>query len=99
MVLQHVHTWVRWKKNFGAWQFKCADPDCDAVKDLSYLVGKRTKCSICFSTEFILTKVDLKRVRPRCLDCSETKDAIEHRRNKKIVEMIFEEQAKERGQQ
>lgn len=87
---EHTCIWVRWKKNFGEWQYKCDDPDCYKVKAKSFLIGKRTMCAVCRQRDFVLTKLDLKLARPRCEDCSTTKEALERKRIKSIAAKILD---------
>lgn len=70
--LSHTHTYerIRGKKD----SFHCADPHCYHVIPKSRLRGKASLCTKC-GKEFILTAADLQRVQPRCMDCSETKEA------------------------
>jgi hypothetical protein len=73
--IRHVHTYVRLNKT----QFKCDDPYCSHIQSKDRLFGKATRCSICKNTEFVLTREDLKRSKPRCINCSETKAAKNYR--------------------
>lgn len=76
--LNHVHTYVKYSKT----QMKCDDPYCTHLQLKDRLLGKITRCSVCKRNEFVLTKQDLKRVRPRCIECSETRAAKSYRDNK-----------------
>jgi hypothetical protein len=71
--LNHVHTYVRNRKIFGEQYFQCAHPDCYDLKAKKDLIGKRSMCAICGQTEIFLTADDLKRARPRCANCSNSK--------------------------
>ena len=88
-VLDHTHTYVRWKKAFGEQQYKCDDPDCTHTAPRSLILGKRTICSICRAKDFILDSKSLKLARPRCPDCSNTKEAKKQREVKEKVEAIL----------
>lgn len=88
-ILDHIHCFVRWKKNFGEMQWKCDSPDCYEVKPQSLIEGKRSICAICHENEIILTKEHLKRKRPRCEDCSRTQVALERRRIKSVLERLL----------
>ena len=90
-ILDHVHIFVRWRKAFGEWQYKCADPDCYEVKPLSLILGKRSRCAVCRQTEMILTREDLRRAKPRCKDCSNTKQAIWNRKIQADLTKILQE--------
>jgi hypothetical protein len=70
--INHVHTYVKYKKRPG--YMRCADPYCTHQLDIESCHGKASKCSVC-GTEFILSSQDMKRVRPRCLACSDTAQA------------------------
>lgn len=86
----HVHTWVKWKKNFGEMQYRCKDPDCFDIKPKSLLVGKKSLCTIC-RQEMTLTLEDLRRANPRCINCSDTKAAKKHKEIEKAVDSVFDE--------
>lgn len=90
-ILDHVHTFVRWKKLFNEWHFRCADPDCMKVSPQSLLVGKRSICAICRKEEMILSNDDLRRAKPRCAMCSNTKEAIVGRRFKESIPSLFQD--------
>jgi len=67
--LKHVHTYVKYKKRSG--YFRCADSHCTHILDKEAVLGKASLCTSC-GKEFILSREDLKRVKPRCLECSNT---------------------------
>lgn len=69
---KHVHTYVQYKKRPG--YFRCAAPDCTHFIDRESVHGKQSVCTQCGAT-FILDYPDLKRVKPRCINCSDTKKA------------------------
>ena len=68
--LNHIHTFVK----YGKKSYRCFDPECTSIYSKDMLHGKASKCTDCGS-EFILTHEDLKRARPKCLKCSNTKEA------------------------
>lgn len=70
--LNHIHTYVRFTKDV----YRCSDKHCYHTAKKSILVGKATLCTEC-GQEFVLTREDLRRARPRCLACSKTKKALE----------------------
>jgi sRNA-binding protein len=70
--VNHVHTYYTTKKRERI--FYCADPYCTHRLDRKLLVGKASKCNLC-GNEFILTRQDLERAKPRCQACSQTKQA------------------------
>jgi hypothetical protein len=84
-LIDHVHTYIRWKKFGEEYTFKCAHPDCSETRNQSYLWGKRGICAICGINEIIYTPDDLRRVKPRCADCSNAKI---HRQRRKIKEKL-----------
>lgn len=78
-IVDHIHTWVKWKKFFGELHFKCDHPECFLTAPKSKIVGKRTTCASCHVEEFTLTPRHLKMSRPRCINCSQSKEAKEKR--------------------
>lgn len=84
--LKHTHTYVKYKKRPGYW--RCADPKCSHYTDHESCVGKASLCNVC-GNEFVLTYADLQNVKPRCLNCSETKEAREFRKVKAIAETFL----------
>ena len=85
-IKQHVHIMIRWKKVIDEMVFKCDDPDCQFTRTASFLEGKRSICGVCKTRELILTKADLKMVRPRCADCSQKKEAQGKRQLESVLE-------------
>jgi hypothetical protein len=69
-ILNHVHKYVRWKKRF----YRCTHADCTHYAERSFLIGKRAVCNLC-GESFILSPEDLRRSKPRCINCSDTKEA------------------------
>lgn len=89
-VINHTHTYVKLGIRFGNRLFyKCDDPDCYHEADTNKILGKRSLCSICHQNVFILTKEDLRRARPRCPDCSKTKESIARKETKSKLEEFF----------
>lgn len=88
----HIHLFKRYKKRSGkpqtTWWFLCSDPDCNFVSDYDQTLGKRTRCHSCGS-EFILDKESIKRIEPRCLNCSEHKKARIHQRAATVLAEIL----------
>ena len=91
-ILDHIHTYVRWKVAFGELQYRCANPDCLHTAPVSLIEGKRSICSKCGLNELILSKEDLRRVKPMCVECSNTKEAKSKKRFKNIVSDLFQEE-------
>jgi hypothetical protein len=85
MTLNHVHTYQRLNRLKGT--FRCVDKYCTRVVHKSHLAGKACLCNIC-GQEFVLTIQDLRRSKPRCFNCSETKEAIAFRNRKKLLQEI-----------
>jgi ssDNA-binding Zn-finger/Zn-ribbon topoisomerase 1 len=80
MKTKHQHSWIKWRKWQGSQHWKCADPDCFETIEGALLEGKRTLCPQCHETSFILTKDLMRRVKPKCINCRDTKDAVQQRR-------------------
>ena len=89
-ILEHTHSYIRWKKNFGKMFYKCNHPDCYHAAPTDMIEGKRTLCPICHQKEFLLEKKHFKMVRPRCPDCSTTKEDVEKRELAKKVQDVLE---------
>jgi hypothetical protein len=100
--LNHTHTLIRMRTRAPAPGFasillrqwwRCNDPKC-SYRDIGEMIlGKATLCNQC-GTEFILSREDLRRVEPRCLNCAETKEAKKHQIAKAIAGDIFKEKDK-----
>ena len=97
--LQHVHSYVFWKYQGGvknpetpkeAW-YKCADAHCTHTAPRSFILDKASICPKCFSKELILDREALKRKRPLCIDCRNTKEAQQYRKAKVILEELLTE--------
>ena len=76
--LDHTHSYVR-KGTKGIakkekW-WKCNDPKCTHFDRRENIIGKMSLCSHCGLKEFVLTREDLERAKPRCMDCRNTKDS------------------------
>lgn len=86
--LKHTHTYVRGKVQFGELHFRCAHPDCTHSARVSMVVGKRSICAVCGQNELILPdqpSILSKIAKPRCLECSQTKEARQRRQLLDIV--------------
>lgn len=77
---EHQHSWIKWRKWQGSQHWKCADPDCFETIEGTLLEGKRSLCPNCHEVTFILTKDLMRRVKPLCFNCRNTKDARAQRR-------------------
>lgn len=60
------------------------DPECPHYINANLLLGRRVLCSICKEGKLVVTSEDLKRKHFRCVDCSNTKEAIAARSPQKI---------------
>ena len=74
--LKHTHIFEKIKIN-GQIFYRCSHGECWFRAPKSEMLGKKTLCVICQKNEFTLSREDLKRAKPRCLDCSNTKEARE----------------------
>lgn len=84
--LNHTHTWRRHETR--PLYMRCAHPKCYSIEERSILVGKLSCCNLC-GKEFTLTREDLRRTMPRCLDCSNTAKAKQVRASMAIAKMAF----------
>ena len=82
----HTHSFVFWKNNFGERTFRCIHPECYKILPVSLLIGKLNECCLCHQIKFTLTKEDLRRVKPRCENCSNTKEA----KRKRVIKEFLE---------
>lgn len=89
-ILDHIHTLIRYDKFFGRQYYRCANPDCLFKAPTSLLLGKRSLCAICEKNELILNWKHFKLAKPRCDKCSQTKEAINKRKIKALMESILE---------
>lgn len=74
--LSHTHTYCLFKartkgKKITDRVYRCADPGCSHYTYYELVLNKRSRCNLC-GEEYILDRESLKRVKPRCLLCSET---------------------------
>lgn len=88
----HIHSFVflKKKKN-GEELYKCADPSCLYVIGRDLIEGKISLCPKCFKNTLLLDKEAMRRKRPVCIDCANTKRAVNHRRAKDIIGSIFDD--------
>lgn len=87
MVLEHIHAYIKWAEKKG-W-YKCADPLCHSFIQRSLIKGKEVMCSHCFRNKLVLDNYNLRRSRPACMDCSNTKEAQLRRRAKETLQNIL----------
>jgi hypothetical protein len=89
--LNHVHTYVRWKTSrTGVVYFRCTHSNCTHFAELSFLPGKLNSCISC-GEQFTLTKEDLRRAKPKCLQCSNTKKAKIAQGARRIMESLTQD--------
>lgn len=88
---QHQHSYVFYKTTKKHKYFKCNDPNCTHFLDAAMLLGKKTLCPKCKESVFILTHQALKRKRPLCLSCSNTKEAKQHAVALGLASMLFKD--------
>ena len=90
--LKHIHTYVRFKQKSGktlkTWWWRCENSLCTHFAPYEMVVGKKTLCTNCGS-EMILTSEDMRRIRPRCLACSNTKEAAMQKRLASILSSVL----------
>ena len=87
--LDHTHTYIRWKTTkLGVTYYRCNHANCTHFIDKDLIVGKTTLCSNC-GDQFILSHEDLRRAKPRCLSCSNTKEAKTIRMARSIMDSII----------
>lgn len=85
--LKHVHTYVKYKNRPGYW--RCDDKLCTHFIDKERVKGKLSRCNSCGAV-FELTYEDLRRVKPVCVECSNTKEAKQKRKVSEIAEQAIE---------
>jgi len=68
------------------WRWKCQNPDCNAIWKRFQVKDKRSVCSVCHENTLILDNDALKRAKPRCTNCSMTRESIEKREAKRTVQ-------------
>jgi len=71
-VLDHVHTWMRSPRDNQ--YYLCRDPHCSTKKHRKDLNGKASICNFC-GAEFVLTWTELDYAKPKCMNCSKSKEA------------------------
>ena len=69
---KHLHTYERRRRSKTT--YRCIDPECTHLAQKWLIEGKKAICRFC-GREFILDREALRRKNPRCLSCSDTKQA------------------------
>src|SRR5215471_15171059 len=82
---EHIHTYKKHPSRKG-YSF-CLGKRCYSIVETAILEGKDNRCKC--GNVFTLTKEDLRRVTPRCLQCSNTKAAKAFLKGKKLVDNIL----------
>lgn len=82
-VQEHIHTYVKYKGRPGF--YRCNAKDCTHFIDKERILGKMSRCNSC-GAEFQLTQEDLRRAKPKCLECSNTKRARIHKKTMELAE-------------
>jgi hypothetical protein len=67
--LNHIHTYGAYKGRPKC--MRCYDPSCTHFIDREVALGKWTRCHSC-GAEFVLSREDMRRVKPKCVKCSDT---------------------------
>ncbi len=83
--MNHVHTYVRYKARPG--YYRCDAPDCTHFLDKENVQGKLSRCTVC-GDQMILSREDLRRARPKCMNCSNTKTAKMHRKAQELTRYL-----------
>jgi formylmethanofuran dehydrogenase subunit E len=87
--IKHLHIYERSKpKHVKPQIFRCVDPDCSHYTTREFLIGKRSRCIQC-GTEFILDLVQLANKKPKCINCSDTKESKVKKASRSIMEELF----------
>lgn len=89
--VNHTHSYVkmRGRRDYpNTLWFKCNDPKCTHYAPYKLVLGKASLCFGC-GEEFVLTAADLRRSKPKCLKCSDTKQARIHKTAAAIVNDLF----------
>ncbi len=91
----HTHCYVRARRDDlrkDRNRFICNDPFCTHTAQRAQLYGKASLCAVCKQNTFILTPRSLKLARPRCEQCSKTREALAKRQTKDTLEQLLEQQ-------
>lgn len=86
----HIHEFARRKDAQGkpSKYYQCRDPHCFAEYHKQKLKGKKSICAVCHKKELILDYEQLRRAEPRCLDCSQTKQAVSLKDKKDVLQSL-----------
>lgn len=87
IVKEHKHTWVKHKQREG--YFRCTGATCYSIQPRDILIGKENACPFCGKT-FLLSREDLRRAKPRCQDCSQTKEAKTYQKAQEVMRNLLE---------
>jgi|SRR5215467_3838795 len=81
-VISHIHTYVRYRGRPGF--YRCDAPDCTHFIDKEAIKNKLSLCCDC-GTQIILDREALRRARPKCINCSNTRKAQAHRKAQELT--------------
>lgn len=83
--LNHIHTYIRKSSNKN--MYRCNSPDCTHFTDKESILGKLSLCTSCGDT-IILSREDLRRAKPKCLACSDTKKGKAFRKAQELTRYL-----------
>lgn len=89
-VIKHTHIYVFLEKLKGVEYYKCDDPHCTHFEKRSKIINKASMCTECRKREIILDWKTLRRRRPKCLHCSNTKEGKAFRSTQEIMSKILQ---------
>ncbi len=81
----HIHTYVQFKARPG--YFRCAAADCTHFLIREAVIGKYSKCPDC-GTQFTIDFQNAKRMKPKCLNCEQTKKGRAYRMGQNLTKSI-----------
>lgn len=84
--LKHTHSYIKLKNREGFW--KCANPACTHIRHEDFIKGKESACPDCGEL-LVLDGEMIRRARPLCVNCRDTKEARQFRATRKLVEDTF----------
>ena len=93
--LKHIHSYIKFRvqKSDGQQLWKCADPRCTHFDTQTKITGKLTLCPGCHDVTFVLDGDMMRRTRPLCINCRDTKEAKAYREHLQLMSNIFEPEA------
>lgn len=82
---KHVHTYKKHPTRKG--YSYCLGAYCSTITETKLLVGKANKCKC--GKLFLLSREDLRRAVPRCINCSVTRKALERQKAQQLYESVL----------